>query len=187
MQEKGFKAIRVQSGIPGLKKIYGVSAAKDYEPAVKSERPTEEDWSTEKYLNYIPGLFAEVREKFGPELHLLHDAHHRLTPTEAARLGKSLEPFNLYWLEDVTPAELQARFRLIRHHTTVPLAVGEVFNSIYDCIQLLNEQLIDYIRMTVAHGGGITPMIKIANMAAVNNVRTGCHGPSDLSPVNMAA
>lgn len=187
VKQKGFEAVRVQSGVPGLKKVYGVSQTKDYEPASKSERPTEEDWSTEKYLNYIPELFSAVREKFGLELHLLHDAHHRLSPIEAARLGKSLEAFNLYWLEDATVAELQERFRIIRHHTTVPLAVGEVFNSIYDCHQLLTENLIDYIRMTVAHGGGITPMLKIANLAAVHNIKTGCHGPSDLSPVNMAA
>ena len=59
--------------------------------------------------------------------------HHRLTPIEAGRLGKSLEPYNLFWMEDATPAENQEAFRLIRQHTTTPLAVGEIFNSIWDC------------------------------------------------------
>ena len=65
-----------------------------------------------------------------PSVHLLHDVHHRLTPIEAARLGKELEPYRLFWLEDAVPAELQEGFRLIRQHTTTPLAVGEVFNTI---------------------------------------------------------
>ena len=82
--------------------------------------------------------------------------HHRLTPIEAGRLGKSLEPFNLFWLEDVVAAENQAGFRLVREHTTTPLAVGEVFNSIWDCKELIEEQLIDYIRTSVVHAGGIT-------------------------------
>jgi mannonate dehydratase len=157
-----------------------------YEPAEK-RRPLETSWSSEKYLNFVPGLFQELRRTFGPDLHLLHDVHHRLTPIEAARLGKSLEPYHLFWMEDAVPAELQARFRIIRQHTTTPLAVGEVFDSIYDCQQLISEQLIDYIRTTVVHAGGISHLRKIASLAEMYQVRTGSHGATDLSPVCMAA
>ncbi|STW06833.1 Starvation sensing protein RspA [Klebsiella grimontii] len=82
--------------------------------------------------------------------------HHRLTPIEAARFGKSIEDYRLFWMEDPTPAENQECFRLIRQHTVTPIAVGEVFNSIWDCKQLIEEQLIDYIRTTITHAGGIT-------------------------------
>ncbi len=135
----------------------------------------------------MPQLFARVREEFGPELPLLHDVHHRLTPIEAARLGKELEPYHLFWMEDPVPAELQDGFRLIRQHTTTPIAVGEVFNSIHDCERLIREQLIDYIRATVVHAGGISHLRKIAALAEMYHVRTGCHGATDLSPVCMAA
>jgi mannonate dehydratase len=84
-------------------------------------------------------------------------------------------------------AENQANFRLIRQHTTTPLAVGEIFNSIWDCKQLIEEQLIDYIRATVVHAGGITHLRRIAALADLYNVRTGCHGATDLSPVCMSA
>ena len=110
-----------------------------------------------------------------------------MTPIEAARLGKSLEPYALFWMEDATPAENQANFRLIRQHTVTPLAVGEVFNTIWDCKQLVEEQLIDYIRTTVVHAGGITHLRRIADFAALHNVRLGCHGATDLSPVCMGA
>src|SRR5262249_32238302 len=92
-----------------------------------------------------------------------------------------------FWLEDAVAAELQESFRLIRQHTTTPLAVGEVFNTIYDCQQLIEEQLIDYIRATVVHGGGLTHLRKIASLAEIYHVRTGSHGATDLSPVAMAA
>ena len=55
-----------------------------------------------------------------------------MTPIQAARLGKDLEPYDLFWLEDCTPAEDQSALRLVRQHTTTPLAIGEVFNSLYD-------------------------------------------------------
>jgi len=183
----GYRAIRAQSGIPGLATTYGVGrGAMYYEPA-ETGLPPENLWSTERYLATVPRLFERLREELGPDIHLLHDAHHRLTPIEAARLGKELEPYHLFWLEDPVPAELQAGFRLIRQHTTTPIAVGEVFSSIHDCHELIQEQLIDYIRTTVVHAGGITHLRRIANLAELYHVRTGCHGATDLSPVCMAA
>ncbi|GAA3297157.1 D-galactonate dehydratase family protein [Dactylosporangium vinaceum] len=183
----GYKAVRVQTGVPGLDTTYGVSGDKlFYEPA-DAAIASEATWSTEAYLNSVPGVFARVREEFGPGLKLLHDVHHRLTPIEAARLGKSLEPHALTWIEDPVPAELQEGFRLIRQHTTTPIAVGEVFNTIWDCEQLVREQLIDYIRATVVHAGGITHLRRIFDLAGLYHVRTGSHGATDLSPVCMAA
>jgi mannonate dehydratase len=185
--ERGYRAIRAQSGVPGIPSIYGVSKDKlFYEPAEKG-LPPETIWSTEKYLRQVPRLFEAVRLKFGDDVHLLHDSHHRLTPIEAARLGKELEPYHLFWLEDAVPAELQESFRIIRQHTTTPLAVGEIFNTVWDANVLISEQLIDYLRMAVIHGGGITPLKKIAAFADMYHVQTGCHGATDLSPVTMAA
>ncbi|MGB7439083.1 MAG: D-mannonate dehydratase ManD [Candidatus Acidiferrum sp.] len=185
--ELGYKAIRAQSGIPGLTSTYGVGrGVMHYEPAEK-DVPPENQWSSEHYMNFVPQLFTRLRTEFGPDLHLLHDVHHRLTPIEAARLGRELEPAHLFWLEDPTPAELQQGFRILRQHTTTPLAVGEVFNSIFDCQKLIQEQLIDYIRTTVVHAGGITHLRRIANLAEMYQVRTGSHGATDLSPVCMAA
>jgi mannonate dehydratase len=183
----GYRAIRAQSGIPGLQSAYGVGRGKMYYEPAEKDLPPENIWSSDLYLNFVPRLFERLRKEFGSDLHLLHDAHHRLTPIEAGRLGKSLEPFHLFWLEDPVPAELQESFRLIRQHTTTPLAVGEVFNSIYDCQQLIQEQLIDYIRTTVVHAGGISHLRKIASLAELYQVRTGSHGATDLSPVCMAA
>lgn len=185
--ELGYRAVRAQCGIPGLASTYGVSLDKMfYEPA-DSGLPSENVWSTEKYLQHVPTLFQTLRERYGHAIHLLHDAHHRLAPIEAARLGKALEPMHLFWLEDAVPAENQQNFRWIRRHTVTPLAVGEVFNTIWDARQLLEEQLIDFIRTTVVHAGGITHLRRIADYAAVHNVRMGCHGATDLSPICMGA
>jgi mannonate dehydratase len=172
--------------VPGLQRIYGVHGDDGKETGDQA-RPLEGDWDTPKYLRFVPKLFEAARVKFGDDIHMLHDAHHRLTPNEAAQLGKSLEPFSLFWLEDVTPAENQEVLRHVRRHTTTPLAIGEVFNSIFDCQTLITEQLIDYIRATIVHAGGITHVRRIADFAALYQVRTGFHGAADLSPVTMGA
>ena len=155
---EGYLAVRAQCGIPGVNSTYGVpKVGKPYEPAERG-LPTENSWSSEAYLKYVPRLFDEVRKVSGEDLHLLHDVHHRLTPIEAARLGKSLEPYHLFWMEDPTPAEHQEAFRLIRKHTVTPIATGEVFNSFWDAHDLIRNQWIDYLRMTIVHGGGITAL-----------------------------
>jgi mannonate dehydratase len=185
--EMGYQAIRAQSGIPWIDKAYGVGRGDTYYEPADARLPTETVWDTAKYLDFAPRLFDKLRETYGFGPQLLHDVHHRLTPNEAAQLGKALEPHRLFWLEDATPAENQEAFRHIRRHTTTPLAVGEVFNTIWDCKQLIEEQLIDYIRTTVVHAGGITHLRRIADFAALYQVRTGCHGATDLSPVCMGA
>lgn len=183
----GYRAIRAQTGVPGLDTVYGVSKDKMYYEPADADLPSEAVWSTPKYLDHAPKLFEALRETFGYEPHFLHDVHHRLTPIEAARLGKSLEPYRLFWMEDAVPAENQDNFRLIRQHTTTPLAVGEVFNTIWDCKDLIENQLIDYIRTTVVHAGGVTHLKRIFDFASLYNVRSGCHGATDLSPVCMGA
>jgi len=185
--EMGYQAIRAQSGIPGIDKAYGIGRGDTYYEPADARLPTETVWDTAKYLDFVPKLFDKLRETYGFGPQLLHDVHHRLTPNEAAQLGKALEPHRLFWLEDATPAENQEAFRHIRRHTTTPLAVGEVFNTIWDCKQLIEEQLIDYIRATVVHAGGITHLRRIADFAAMYQIRTGCHGATDLSPVCMGA
>ena len=185
--EQGYKAVRAQVGIPGLPDVYGTGSSGVTNTAADSDLPKEEVWSTAKYMPRIPALFEELRAAHGADVHLLHDTHHRLTPIEAARLAKDLEPYRLFWLEDMVPAENQDGFRLIRQHSTTPLAVGEVFNTIWDCKQLIEEQLIDFIRTTCVHAGGPTALRRIMDFAGVHHVRTACHGAADMSPICLGA
>jgi L-alanine-DL-glutamate epimerase and related enzymes of enolase superfamily len=199
--DEGYRAIRVQTGIPGLPSVYGVASSAnaaagtgagtdsryDYEPARRSDLPVQETWDTRAYLRHVPTVFKAVRSEFGPELPLLHDGHHRMTPIQAAQLGKSLEPYDLWWLEDCTPAANQEALRLVRAHTTTPLAIGEIFNTVWDYQTLIREQLIDYVRSAVTHTGGITHLKKLLEYAALYQIKSGMHGPTDVSPVGMAA
>lgn len=195
--EEGFRAVRIQTGVPGLDSVYGVASSAaasvgadtryDYEPARRSALPTEETWDTRAYLRHVPSVFEAVRGEFGDEVVLLHDAHHRLTPIQAARLGKSLEPYDLFWLEDVTPAENQQALRWVRHHTTTPLAIGEVFNTVWDYQYLISEQLVDYVRSPITHAGGISSVRRLMDYAAMYQIKSGMHGPTDVSPVGLAA
>jgi mannonate dehydratase len=182
----GYRAVRVQCGVPGMEKVYGVSSGMAYEPAQRGPI-SETAWSSERYLSCVTPLFVRRRRELGFDLDVVHYVHHGLRPIEADRLGQDLEAVRLFLLEEESVADNPESFVLFRQHTSSPLAVGEVFNSIHDCRQLIQEQLIDYIRTTVVHAGGISHLRKIASLAELYQVRTGSHGATDLSPVCMAA
>lgn len=189
---QGYKAVRVQCAIPDMPNAsYAVpdarGGARDYITDFSGIRPKVEIWDTDTYMRFMPDALAQVRDRFGPDLKILHDVHHRLMPREAAAFAKSVEPVGLYWLEDPTPAEDQDALRLVRQHSTTPIAIGEVFNSVWDCHKLIQDELIDFIRVAVTYAGGITPVKRIVDLAGLHHVRTGFHGAPSHSPISMAA
>jgi len=190
--ENGYSAVRVQCAIPGMPtSSYAVPETTAHEGDFITDfsgiRPKVEIWDTDKYLRFMPEALAKIREAVGPDIDILHDVHHRLTPREAAAFAKEVEPIGLYWLEDPTPAEDQNALRLIRQHSTTPIAIGEVFNSIWDCNKLIEAELIDFIRIAATYAGGITHVRRIVDLASLHHVRTGFHGAPSHSPISMAA
>lgn len=178
--EQGFKAIRVQVTIPGCEGTYGVRGS-------MHEWPLQEVWEPRPYLKTIPKLFEYLRSELGEDVELLHDSHERLTPVEAGQLARELEPFHLFYLEDLLRPEHKESFRVVRQYSTTPLAMGELFTSKWDCLPLITEQLVDFIRCCPVHIGGITEARKVAALAELYHVRTAWHGPSDITPIAHAA
>lgn len=190
--EQGYEAVRVQCGIPDMPtQGYGVAdkgqVRKEFITDFSGIIPKEEIWDTDRYMRFMPDALSQIRERFGPDLKILHDVHHRLQPREAAEFAKRVEHVGLFWLEDPTPADDQDALKLLRQHSTVPIAIGEVFNSIWDCKQLIENELIDFIRVAVTYAGGITHVKRIVDLAALHHVRTGFHGAPSHSPLCMAA
>ena len=189
LMEDGFSAIRLQAAVPNLPVTYGVLGdKKDYfELQGNRPLPPEETWSTPKYFAMVIELFKTAREQLGSEVQLLHDVHSRLTPIETAKLAQRLEPYDLLFLEDGCMAENQENMKLVRQHSVTPLAIGETYNTLWECKDMIQNQWVDYIRCAATHAGGITGLRKIAEFASVFNVRMAPHGAPDLSPVCFAA
>jgi mannonate dehydratase len=181
--ERGFKVIRAQIAVPGLQGTYGTA-----QPAVADETlPFVEPFEPEPYLRIVPKLFDHLRRTVGEEIDLLHDVHERLDPVQAARLARELEPYHLFFLEDPLRPEHKESFRLIRQHSTIPLAMGELFNTRWDVLPLIREQLIDFVRCDIGHIGGLTEARKIAVLAETFYIKTAWHGPGDIAPMTHAA
>jgi mannonate dehydratase len=185
----GFRHVRVQGGVPGMS-TYG--ARSDAALAGSADEPIGPTnpraiWESSAYVRKLPKLFAHLRNALGDEVQLLHDVHERVQLNEAINLCKALEPYNLFFLEDPFPPEDNAWFRQLRQHTSVPIAMGELFNTVQEYLPLISERLIDFIRIHISQIGGLSPARKVAALSEFFGVRTAWHGPGDASPVAHAA
>lgn len=144
-------------------------------------------YDPDAYADSVPVLFEHIRSSIGPGVELLHDVHERLAPIRAVQLAKQLEPYRLYFLEDLLPPEQIEWFRMVRQTSTTPLAMGELFANCNDWMPLVEGRLIDFIRCHVSAIGGLTPARKLAAVCESFGIRTAWHGPGDVSPVGHAA
>jgi len=139
------------------------------------------------YVRMLPKMFEHLRVTLGEDVELLHDVHERISPSQAVGLCKELEKYHLFFLEDPLPPEEKDHFRLIRQQSSVPLAMGELFNTQQEYVPLIAERLIDFIRIHISQIGGLSTARKVAALCEFFGVKTAWHGPGDCSPVGHAA
>lgn len=187
--ELGFRHVRCQVDVPGLA-TYGRGSAGPAgagHSTVGRLEPRQDSWEPAPYCRLVPRMFESIRARLGDEIELLHDVHERIPPILAIQLAKDLEPYHLFFLEDVFAPEDQDYFRLLRPQTSTPLAMGELHVSQAEYLPLVRDRLIDFVRVHLSDIGGITPARKLAAFAELFGVRTAWHGPGDVSPVGHAA
>jgi mannonate dehydratase len=183
IQEKGFRHIRIQLGGYGSTHLADNPDFKD----AGFGMPDDNYMNQQTYLKMIPRLFEMVRDKCGEDLELLHDIHERVQPMDAIRMIKNLEEYRPFFIEDPFSPENNQYFKLLRQHTLVPIAMGELFNSPHEWLEPMANKLFDFIRIHISQIGGITPAVKVARLGEWFNIRTAWHGPGDVSPVGHAA
>ena len=174
---KGYKYVRCQ-----LSGYAGPTAQPHVEGALPGSY-----FSPRQKLCDVPRLFEYLRNELDDATELLHDVHERLAPGDAVGLAKALEPYRLFFLEDLLAPEDIDWFRHVRSVCATPLAMGELFNNPREIVPLVSERLIDFIRVHPSQIGGATPALKLAHLCEAFGVRTAWHGPGDVSPVGMAA
>jgi len=182
-QAQGFRHIRIQLGGYGSEQL---STNADFGKEGFGLR-TDRHMDPLPYLQGVPKMFAHIRETCGDTIELLHDVHERIQPIEAIRLCKELERYRPYFIEDPLPPEQNGWFTQLRAQTSVPIAMGELFNSPHEWVPLIKDRLIDFLRVHLTQAGGFTPTRKLAALAEFFGVRSAWHGPGDLCPIGHAA
>jgi len=147
--EQGFRYVRIQQG--GYGSLY-LAQQPDFKDAGFG-KPTDEFIDPRAYVQAVPKLFRTVRKICGEEVELLHDTHERVQPQDMINMCKKLEEFDPFWIEDPVSPENMGLFKQLRANTTVPFAMGELFNNLNEFIQPMADRSFDYIRCHVRRSG----------------------------------
>ena len=182
-REQGFRHIRIQLGGYGSTHMAENPDYKQYDFG----QPDDNTIDAQAYKRGTIKLFQMARKKFGDEIEFLHDIHERLEPMDAIDLIKKLEEYRPYFIEDPFSPENIGWFEMLRQHTSVPIAMGELLNNPHEWVEPMAQRWYDFIRVHISQIGGITPAMKVARLGEWFNVRTAWHGPGDTSPIGHAA
>jgi L-alanine-DL-glutamate epimerase-like enolase superfamily enzyme len=116
-----------------------------------------------------------VREALGPDIDLMCDINQLWSVNHAIEVGRRLEPYHLYWLEDPVAHDDYAGLARVADALTTPVAAGEYHYGIAPFRHLLEARAIDIVMIDVLRVGGITQWMKVAGMAEAFNVPVVSH------------
>jgi mannonate dehydratase len=182
--QQGYRHVRVQLGVPGFATYGAGSKTSDANQAARPRGVTPSPvFEPTPYVNNVVKMFDYLRTKIGFDVDLIHDVHERVPPTQALALAKAVEPFRLFYLEDVLDPEDVAWFEKIRNICSTPLAMGELFVNRNEWLPLVANRWIDFIRCHISAIGGLSLARKVQTTCEMFGIRTAWHGPGNVSPV----
>ncbi|MDE0104674.1 MAG: mandelate racemase/muconate lactonizing enzyme family protein [Bryobacterales bacterium] len=130
------------------------------------------------------GFVEAVREAIGPDRDLLIDGHSRFDAARAIEVSRKLEPFDLYWMEEMCRSTED--LRRFNDAVDVQTAGGESLWGVDGFYDYIRSGAVDAVMPDVKFCGGMYELKKIAAVAEGAGLLCSPHGPA--SPVgNMAA
>ncbi|HLG10810.1 MAG TPA: mandelate racemase/muconate lactonizing enzyme family protein [Dehalococcoidia bacterium] len=106
-----------------------------------------------------------MREGIGEDIDLMCDINQLWNVNQAIEIGRRVEPYHLFWLEDVVAHDDYQGLARVADALTTPIAAGEYVYGITPFRQLLEHRSIDIVMVDLLRVGGITQFVKVAGMA----------------------
>ena len=154
-------------------------------PAVGSSGLRLDTYRQDRSTQLTADIYAAVREAVGPDVKLLIDCHGRFTVAGVVRIGRALEPYDLYVLEDPVAPDDLAAYPKVRRELDIPIMGSERLNTKTQFRILLDNDGIDVAQPDLMYAGGITEVRKIAAIADTFHVPISPHNTK--GPVGIIA
>ena len=144
--ESGFRQMKMQLALPG-----------DTTPELEIERT------------------RVIREAIGEKIDLMCDINQRWDVRQAISIGRRIEQYHLFWLEDVVAHDDYAGIAQVAAALDTPIAGGEYVYGSVPFRHMLEARSVDIVMIDVLRAGGITQWLKIAGMAQAFNLPVVSH------------
>ncbi|PUE21391.1 mandelate racemase/muconate lactonizing enzyme family protein [Limnohabitans sp. WS1] len=129
---------------------------------------------------------AAMREHLGDAVPIMVDANQQWDRPTAQRMCRTLEAFNLVWIEEPLDAYDHEGHAALATQFDTPIATGEMLTSAGEHWDLIRHRAADYLMPDAPRVGGITPFLKVAALAEHAGVMLAPHFAMELH-VHLAA
>ncbi len=116
-----------------------------------------------------------LRESIGEDIDLMGDINQRWSVHQAITIGRRVEPYHLFWLEDVVAHDDYQGLARVADALATPIAAGEYHYGISPFRHMLEARSIDIVMIDLVRVGGITQWLKLAGMAEAFNLPVVSH------------
>jgi L-alanine-DL-glutamate epimerase-like enolase superfamily enzyme len=116
-----------------------------------------------------------LREGIGEDIALMCDINQLWTVNQAIDIGRRVEAYHLFWLEDVVAHDDFQGLARVADALTTPIAAGEYHYGIRPFRHMLEARSIDIVMIDLLRVGGITQWMKVAGMAEAFNLPVVSH------------
>ena len=116
-----------------------------------------------------------VREAIGPDAKLMVDVNSNYTVKQAIKMGKMLEPYDLFFMEEPVSVDDPKGSAEVARNIPMDLAGYETEYTRYGYRNLINERAMDIVQVDPTRCGGITESRKIAAYASAHKLPVTCH------------
>jgi D-galactarolactone cycloisomerase len=106
-----------------------------------------------------------VRRAIGSDIDLMIDANHAYSLTEAMKLARAVEPYQIFWFEEPVSPEYYSSYNQLRKATSIPIAGGECEYLRFGFLHLFQQQCVDIAQPDICAAGGLSEVNRIADMA----------------------
>ncbi|MEU8247370.1 mandelate racemase/muconate lactonizing enzyme family protein [Nonomuraea sp. NPDC048916] len=116
-----------------------------------------------------------VREHLGDGFPLMVDANQQWDRLTAQRMGRSLEEYDLTWIEEPLDAYDHAGHAMLARSLDTPVATGEMLTSVAEHAALIDAGAADIVQPDAPRIGGITPFLRLAALARHHRLQLAPH------------
>ncbi len=140
---------------------------------------------TEKGLAWLSDWIGTLREVIGMDIPLASDHHGHFSVNSAIKLARTMEKWNLAWMEDILPWQYPELLKQIKDATTIPVLTGEDIYLKEPFMKLIEMGAVDMIHPDLASAGGLLETKKIGDFAMEHGVPMAMHFAG--SPISYMA
>lgn len=117
----------------------------------------------------------EIRRAIGDNIQLMVDANHAYNASDAIRISRNIEEYNIAWFEEPVPPEDIEGYMEVKSKTNIPVSGGEAEFCRYGFNNLLRKRAVDIVQPDCCVTGGISEFKKIAVLASIYNIQCYPH------------